>query len=97
MRDGRHRLDDDGGPRRRLNAAMWGAAFQQLAAQRHWRLETLTKAGCPLLDLPFINGILHREYTECEQWRGRVTARLQSEHPRLVVLTMPASGGGLKV
>ena len=76
------------------NAAMWGAAFQQVAAQRRWRLETLTKAGCPPLDLPYINGILHREYTECEQWRGRITARLQSEHPRLVVLTMSRTGRG---
>ena len=30
------------------HAAMWSPAFQQVAAQRHWRLETLTKAGCPL-------------------------------------------------
>ncbi len=26
--------------------------------------------------------------TECEQWRGQITARLQVEHPRLVVLSM---------
>ena len=70
------------------NAAMWGPAFQQVAVQRHWRLETLTKAGCPLLDLPITNPLLRREYTECEQWRGQIIARLQAEHPRLVVLSM---------
>ncbi len=70
------------------NAAMWYPAFQQLAAQRRWRLETLTKADCPLLDLPSINPLRGREYTECEQWRGRILARLQTEHPRLVVLSM---------
>ncbi len=70
------------------NAWMWGSAFQQVAAQRHWRLETLSKFGCPLLDLPIIYPPLRREYTECEQWRGQITARLQTEHPRLVVLSM---------
>ena len=64
------------------NAAMWSPAFQQVAAQRHWRLETLAKAGCPLLDLPIIKARLQREYTECEQWRGQIIARLQAEHPR---------------
>ena len=70
------------------HATMWNPAFQQVAAQRHWRLETLAKAGCPLLDLPIINPLLRREYTECEQWRAQIIARLQAEHPRLVVLSM---------
>ena len=70
------------------HAAMWSPAFQQIAEQRRWRLETLTKAGCPLLDLPIINPIVGREYTECEQWRGQITARLRAEHPRLIVLSV---------
>ena len=70
------------------NAGMWGAAFQQVAVQRHWRLESLTKSGCPLLDLPIINPLLRREYTECEQWRGQITDRLRAERPKLVVLSM---------
>jgi peptidoglycan/LPS O-acetylase OafA/YrhL len=69
-------------------AAMWNPAFQQVAEQRHWRLETLAKVGCPLLSPPIISPQLHREYTECEQWRGEVISRLQAEHPRLVVLSM---------
>jgi peptidoglycan/LPS O-acetylase OafA/YrhL len=69
------------------NAAMWNPAFQEIAAQRHWRLETLAKANCPLLDLRFVNPAVDREYTECEQWRGQITARLQAEHPRLIVLS----------
>jgi peptidoglycan/LPS O-acetylase OafA/YrhL len=70
------------------HAAMWNPAFQQLADQRHWRLETLARAGCPLLDLPITSPLLHREYTECEQWRSEIMARLRAEHPRLVVLSM---------
>ena len=37
------------------HAAMWNPAFQQIATQRHWRLEILAKAGCPLLDLPIVS------------------------------------------
>ncbi len=76
------------------NAAMWNPAFQQIAAQRHWRLETLTRAACPLLDLSTVNPINGREYTECDQWRGQIISRLQSEHPRLVVLSMTRRYGG---
>jgi hypothetical protein len=70
------------------NAAMWNPAFQQIATQRRWRLETLAKGACPLLDLPTINPALHREYTGCEQWRGQIIARLRAEHPRLIVLSV---------
>ena len=70
------------------HAAMWNPAFQQIAEQRHWRLETLAKVTCPLQELHITSPYLGREYTECEQWRGEIMARLQAEHPRLVVLTM---------
>ena len=70
------------------NASMWSPAYQQIAAQQHWRLETMTKAACPLLDLPIINPALGREYTECTQWRGQILARLHAEHPRLIVLSV---------
>lgn len=70
------------------HAAMWYPAFQQVAEQRHWRLETLAKVTCPLQDLRIVSPYLGREYTECEQWRGEIMARLQAEHPRLVVLSM---------
>jgi peptidoglycan/LPS O-acetylase OafA/YrhL len=68
------------------HAAMWNPAMEQVAMQRHWRLETLGKVTCPLQDLPITSPYLGREYTECEQWRREVTARLQAEHPRLIVV-----------
>jgi peptidoglycan/LPS O-acetylase OafA/YrhL len=74
-------------------ATMWNPAFRTIAEQRHWRLETLTKAGCPMMDLPIASAQLHREYTECEQWRGQVIARLRTEHPRLVVIGMARGYG----
>lgn len=70
------------------HAAMWNPALQQLADQRQWRLETLAKVTCPLQDLPIDSPYLGREYTECEQWRGQILARVAAEHPRLIVLSM---------
>ncbi len=70
------------------NAAMWNQGFRKVAEQRQWRLEMMVKAGCPLLDLPITSPQLHREYTECEQWRGQVVDRLRAKHPALVVVTM---------
>ena len=69
------------------HAAMWAPAFQQVAAQRRWRLEMLDKAGCPLMDLPITNPI-RRWLAHCEQWRDLIMTRLRAEHPRLVVVSM---------
>ena len=70
------------------HAAMWSPAFEPLAQQRHWRLETLGKVTCPLMDLPITSPYLGREFTECEQWRSDILSRLQSERPQLIVLSM---------
>ena len=72
------------------HAAMWNPAFQQLASQRRWRLELLSKGACPLLDLSVANPLrrLVEEVEHCEQWRAQVMARLGAEHPRLVVLSL---------
>jgi len=70
------------------HAAMWEPGFEQVAAQRQWRLETMGKVTCPLLDLPISSPYLGREYTECEQWRGEILQRLHAEHPAVIVVGM---------
>ncbi|MCU1668431.1 MAG: acyltransferase [Blastococcus sp.] len=71
------------------HAAAWFPAVEPLAEQRHWRLDVLAKATCPfLLDLPTRSPYLGRQFTECAQWRTTVLARLQAEHPALVLLAM---------
>jgi hypothetical protein len=70
------------------HAAMWSPAFEGIATQRHWRLETLGKVTCPLLGLPITSPYLGREYTECEQWREELLTRLENERPQLVVVSM---------
>jgi hypothetical protein len=70
------------------HAAMWFPALERIAAQRQWRLETMGKVTCPLLDLPITSPYLGREYTECTQWRGQILDRLRSERPALIVVSM---------
>ncbi|QEN17088.1 acyltransferase family protein [Mycobacterium sp. ELW1] len=72
------------------HAAMWNPAFQELAAQRHWRLETLAKGACPPVAVradTFFHRLLEQAQ-HCEQWRAEVLARLRAERPRLVVISM---------
>lgn len=66
------------------NGAMWTRGFEQVAERRPWRLELMTKSTCPVRDLPTVSPATHREYTECDLWRGEITARLRTEHPKLV-------------
>ncbi|MGA8328909.1 MAG: acyltransferase family protein, partial [Mycobacterium sp.] len=75
------------------HATMWNPALQQVANRRQWRLETMGKEACPLMNLPINYPRLRREYTECEQWRSQILARLEVEHPQLVVLSMSRSYG----
>ncbi|OBA89874.1 acyltransferase [Mycobacteriaceae bacterium 1482268.1] len=74
------------------HSAMWAPGFREIAEQRHWRLEMLVKAGCPLQDLPIADAI-RRVMTKCEQWRADVIARLRAERPQLVVVSMWRSYG----
>jgi hypothetical protein len=70
------------------HAAMWHPALEPAAEQRHWRLETMSKVLCPVMDLPINSPYLGRTFTECERWRTDVMARLAKERPQLVVLDM---------
>jgi peptidoglycan/LPS O-acetylase OafA/YrhL len=76
------------------NAAMWNPAMELSARRWHWRLETLAKAVCPVIEIPIILPTAGRPYTECEKWRTEIVDRLQAEHPRLVVLSILRRYGG---
>jgi peptidoglycan/LPS O-acetylase OafA/YrhL len=70
------------------HAAMWQPGLEQVAAAQHWRLETMAKVLCPMVDLPTYSPYLGRDYTECDQWRTQVLDRLRAERPQLVVLDL---------
>jgi peptidoglycan/LPS O-acetylase OafA/YrhL len=85
------------------HAAMWFPAFQEAATLRRWRVETMAKSACPLMDSPPatnpLNG-LARTIDKCDEWRSEILVRLQTEHPKLIVVNMwrgyGASGGGFE-
>jgi len=72
------------------HAAMWRPSFEQMATQRGWRLELLSKGACPLIDVPSPNPLrdLVEDTVHCEQWRSEVLARLRAERPSLIVISM---------
>jgi hypothetical protein len=69
------------------HAAQWFPALDVLARRHDWRLVVYTKISCRFVDLPIFSRDLKREYTECEQWRENVVARLQQVRPNLVVVS----------
>lgn len=75
------------------HAQMWIPAFRDVATQRGWRLETLAKGACPMLNLPMFEPTLRRPYRECDQWRPGAISQLKAEHPRLIVLAMSREYG----
>jgi peptidoglycan/LPS O-acetylase OafA/YrhL len=70
------------------HAAMWQPGMEQVGAAQHWRVETMAKVLCPMLDLPTRSPYLGRNYDECDQWRGQILDRLRAEHPQLIILDM---------
>ncbi|OBI82198.1 acyltransferase [Mycobacterium sp. 1245805.9] len=73
------------------HSSMWIPAFQQIGAQRPWRLEAMAKAACPMMDLPIANPLvspLVESIQRCGQWRGQVMDRLRAEHPALVMVSV---------
>jgi peptidoglycan/LPS O-acetylase OafA/YrhL len=72
-------------------AAQWSPALQAVAGQQHWRLITITKAGCPLADVEIAKGPAgqKRVYTSCREWNASAMRILQSgpDRPDLVVTT----------
>jgi len=67
-------------------AAQWFPALEAIASARGWRLESLTKSGCPAPDVALWSTNLSRAYRECDLWREAVFARLAQERPDLILV-----------
>ncbi len=68
------------------HAAMWFPAVESTANQLGLNLYTWTKSTCPPLMIAIFSPVLGRDYTECDQWRQNVLARIAQVHPALVIL-----------
>ena len=69
------------------HAAHWFPALERIASEERWRLVSLTKSGCPSVDVAIRDLRIGRRYVECETWRHNSLARIQMLRPSLVVLT----------
>lgn len=80
------------------HAAQWFPALERLATERSWRLVSLTKSGCTPAWITVWNTNLKRAYTECDEWRDAVLARVAAERPALVIVASshpyPSAGSG---
>ena len=72
------------------HAAMWVPAFEQMATQRSWRLETLAKAGCPSVSVPVTNTFqrIAAGLQKCDEWRAQTLNRLRADKPQLIVVSV---------
>jgi hypothetical protein len=70
------------------HAAMFNPAFQELVAQRDWRMILMAKTACSIVDLPNTSRFnnLAEKFQTCQKWRDVVMERLRAEQPQLVVL-----------
>ena len=70
------------------HAAQWLPTLTRLAQERDWRLVSITKSGCPVVDATVWITPLKRPYRECDSWRTKALARIAAEYP---VVTFVAS------
>jgi peptidoglycan/LPS O-acetylase OafA/YrhL len=68
------------------HAQQWLPAAQALAGTRGWRLVAITKSACPLVEGTVWNGILKRDYRECDEWREGIYERIEAEAPALLLV-----------
>ncbi|HZD67573.1 MAG TPA: acyltransferase family protein, partial [Actinomycetes bacterium] len=68
------------------HAPQWFPAFERVAAARHWRLVSLSKATCPPVEISVWSPVLGRPFRECDQWRAAAIQWIHAERPALVVL-----------
>ncbi|MFL6592997.1 MAG: acyltransferase family protein [Luteimonas sp.] len=66
--------------------AQWFPALLPIYTRPEWRLVVLTKSSCPMVDASFYYERIHRQYTECSQWRTRALSQIRAAHPDVLVM-----------
>jgi peptidoglycan/LPS O-acetylase OafA/YrhL len=65
------------------HAAQWFPALDLIATRRNWRLVSLTKSGCPPVDVVLSRN--HLPFPQCGTWRRYEEARIVAMKPALVI------------
>jgi peptidoglycan/LPS O-acetylase OafA/YrhL len=71
------------------HAAQWFPAMKALAETKGWKLDVMTKSGCPTAAISQNNQLRDGR---CDTWRANVVAWVQNNTPDLVVMTARAYG-----
>ncbi len=69
------------------HAAQWFPAIRELADEHGWRLDVITKSGCPTAFVSQANALRDGR---CDGWRENVVEWVQREQPDLVVMAARA-------
>jgi peptidoglycan/LPS O-acetylase OafA/YrhL len=70
------------------HANAWAPAFDAFAHAYHWRFILFAKAACPPGVYPtYLSPQTNQIYTECNQWRNNMFARLKELRPDVIVVT----------
>lgn len=70
------------------HAAQWIPALHGIADELGMRLVLLSKAACPIPDVPpFFYETLGRKYIECPAWRDAALEKIEELRPEIAILT----------
>jgi hypothetical protein len=69
------------------HAAHWFSAVEPVAVKRGWRLVTMIKSACAMVDVPFFYAPLGRMYTECGEWRTTALEKIREIRPLVTVMS----------
>jgi hypothetical protein len=64
--------------------------LHEFAARRGWRITTLLKSSCTILDVPV--ELYQAPFAACEKWRASALRLLLKERPEIVILAQRSQG-----
>ncbi|MFN8620695.1 MAG: SGNH hydrolase domain-containing protein [Chloroflexota bacterium] len=68
------------------HAEQWQPALDRLAHERHWRIVSVTKSGCPSVDVRFRERHFQGALSTCVAWRHAAEAWFRAHPPQLIIL-----------
>lgn len=68
------------------HAAQWFTPMDEVAREEGQKLISLTKSGCPSVDIP-VRGKISETYPQCDEWRQDSLQRIKTLAPGLVVVS----------
>ena len=68
------------------HAVQWFSALESISSKNGWRLMTMTKSACALVEAPYFYPGLGRIYNECAEWRKKALQEIGRIRPALTVM-----------